>query len=430
MRSPTASTSISVTPAMAPAAASTSRGTAMSTMPSGRCERSCWKAATSAAVSAGALLLVVQMTTSTWSATVSGSVTAIALPARVDARATAEAPLREITMSRAPASWSRRAASALIVPAPTRRMPRPSRSPVISRAIVTAASAMLPARRPTARSGRDVVEARVEAARLARDLVRVPELAEHLCLTDHHALEPSRHPEHVPDRLRVANGDEMVADRAVVGWVEVEREARDDPVGKLGGRAADVELRAVARRQHGGAAQAAMTDQVAEKLMGLRLGHHGALSHRYGRAVETEPGGVDVHRGLPAIRAAARRRRASWSGRIDRPSIWKPPCGRPGGDGRRRRRALRSRHVQDPGLTSAGPISQSPGDGEGPAASPEQSGGGRPRYGRRRGLVPVGDSFVPRLGPSGVEPFATIDDDAADADGPPLDRPRTPTQIR
>jgi DNA polymerase III epsilon subunit-like protein len=83
-------------------------------------------------------------------------------------------------------------------------------------------------------------------------------------------------------------------------------------------------------------------------------------------------------------------------------------------------------------LTSAGPISQSPGDGEGPDASPEQSGdgqGGRRRYGRRRGLVPVGDSFVPRLGPSGVEPFATIDDDAADADGPPLDRPGPQTQI-
>jgi DNA polymerase III epsilon subunit-like protein len=34
----------------------------------------------------------------------------------------------------------------------------------------------------------------------------------------------------------------------------------------------------------------------------------------------------------------------------------------------------------------------------------------RPRYGRRRGRVPVGDRFVSRLGPANGEPFATIDD--------------------
>jgi DNA polymerase III epsilon subunit-like protein len=34
----------------------------------------------------------------------------------------------------------------------------------------------------------------------------------------------------------------------------------------------------------------------------------------------------------------------------------------------------------------------------------------RPRYGRRRGRVPVGDAFVTRLGPAGEEPFAAIDD--------------------
>jgi DNA polymerase III epsilon subunit-like protein len=50
----------------------------------------------------------------------------------------------------------------------------------------------------------------------------------------------------------------------------------------------------------------------------------------------------------------------------------------------------------------------------------------RPRYGRRRGPVPVGDSFVPRLGPSGEEPFAAIDDeDAAGA----LERPTSETAI-
>jgi DNA polymerase III epsilon subunit-like protein len=50
----------------------------------------------------------------------------------------------------------------------------------------------------------------------------------------------------------------------------------------------------------------------------------------------------------------------------------------------------------------------------------------RPRYGRRRGPVPMGDSFVPRLGPSGEEPFAAIDDD--DAAGV-LERPTSETPI-
>lgn len=34
----------------------------------------------------------------------------------------------------------------------------------------------------------------------------------------------------------------------------------------------------------------------------------------------------------------------------------------------------------------------------------------RTRYGRPRGSVPIGDTFVARLGPSGHEPFAAIDD--------------------
>jgi DNA polymerase III epsilon subunit-like protein len=50
----------------------------------------------------------------------------------------------------------------------------------------------------------------------------------------------------------------------------------------------------------------------------------------------------------------------------------------------------------------------------------------RPRYGRRRGPVPIGDSFVPRLGPSGEEPFATIDDE--DVLGL-LERPNAETPI-
>jgi DNA polymerase III epsilon subunit-like protein len=60
----------------------------------------------------------------------------------------------------------------------------------------------------------------------------------------------------------------------------------------------------------------------------------------------------------------------------------------------------------------ARPDSSESGESEAPA------GQRRPRYGRRRGPVPVGDAFVPRLGPSGDERFAAIDD--------PDDEPRLP----
>ena len=49
----------------------------------------------------------------------------------------------------------------------------------------------------------------------------------------------------------------------------------------------------------------------------------------------------------------------------------------------------------------------------------------RRRYGRRRGRVPTGDKFVPRLGPAGAEPFATLDDavDSWSAERPTPDTP-------
>jgi DNA polymerase III epsilon subunit-like protein len=49
----------------------------------------------------------------------------------------------------------------------------------------------------------------------------------------------------------------------------------------------------------------------------------------------------------------------------------------------------------------------------------------RRRYGRRRGRVPTGDKFLPRLGPAGAEPFAALDDgaDAWSAERPGLDTP-------
>jgi DNA polymerase III epsilon subunit-like protein len=43
--------------------------------------------------------------------------------------------------------------------------------------------------------------------------------------------------------------------------------------------------------------------------------------------------------------------------------------------------------------------------------------------------VPVGDSFVPRLGPSGIEPFAAIDDVAGTGEDVAVDRPTADTPI-
>jgi len=49
----------------------------------------------------------------------------------------------------------------------------------------------------------------------------------------------------------------------------------------------------------------------------------------------------------------------------------------------------------------------------------------RRRYGRRRGRVPTGDKFLPRLGPAGAEPFAALDDiaDSWAAERPSPDTP-------
>jgi len=66
-----------------------------------------------------------------------------------------------------------------------------------------------------------------------------------------------------------------------------------------------------------------------------------------------------------------------------------------------------------------------------PIAAPRGRGGadsnvqGRRHYGRRRGSVPIGDTFVPRLGPVTDEPFAAIDDPAE----PVLTRPGPETPI-
>ncbi len=63
-------------------------------------------------------------------------------------------------------------------------------------------------------------------------------------------------------------------------------------------------------------------------------------------------------------------------------------------------------------MTEVTPVPEPASDGD--AAGGERRGSGarqqRPRYGRRRGPVPIGTSFVPRLGPSAGEPFAAIDD--------------------
>jgi len=61
------------------------------------------------------------------------------------------------------------------------------------------------------------------------------------------------------------------------------------------------------------------------------------------------------------------------------------------------------------------PAEPAPGRATGsPHAAEEQEGtqrhGGRRRYGRQRGAVPVGEAFVLRLGPANGEPFAALDD--------------------
>lgn len=56
----------------------------------------------------------------------------------------------------------------------------------------------------------------------------------------------------------------------------------------------------------------------------------------------------------------------------------------------------------------------------------ESSSQPRRRYGRRRGSPPIGDTFIARLGPSGDERFAAIDDPD---DDPPLSRPSAGTPV-
>jgi DNA polymerase III epsilon subunit-like protein len=80
-------------------------------------------------------------------------------------------------------------------------------------------------------------------------------------------------------------------------------------------------------------------------------------------------------------------------------------------------------------MTSVGSI---PPEGDsGPGRSQQPPGGTRerPRYGRRRGPVPVGSSFVPRLGPSAGEAFAAIDDIDSEMDAVPAGRPEADTPI-
>jgi DNA polymerase III epsilon subunit-like protein len=67
----------------------------------------------------------------------------------------------------------------------------------------------------------------------------------------------------------------------------------------------------------------------------------------------------------------------------------------------------------------APPVDPAPGGSDSPTRP-------RPRYGRRRGVLPIGDTFVARLGPSGDERFAAIDDPD---DDPPRERPAPQTPV-
>jgi len=78
------------------------------------------------------------------------------------------------------------------------------------------------------------------------------------------------------------------------------------------------------------------------------------------------------------------------------------------------------------------PAPLSPDSSTGGSEPPSPGGGeplphGRRHYGRRRGSVPVGDSFVARLGPAADERFAAIDD-PDDEPARPRPGPETPIE--
>ena len=79
------------------------------------------------------------------------------------------------------------------------------------------------------------------------------------------------------------------------------------------------------------------------------------------------------------------------------------------------------------------PAPLSPDSSTGGSEPPSAGGGeplphGRRHYGRRRGSVPIGDSFVARLGPAGDERFAAIDD-PDDEPHRPRPAPETPIEL-
>ncbi len=84
-------------------------------------------------------------------------------------------------------------------------------------------------------------------------------------------------------------------------------------------------------------------------------------------------------------------------------------------------------------MTGVGPASRSSDGDDGAAPAPPRPGGGgggrRPRYGRPRGPIPIGTSFVPRLGPSAGEPFAAIDDVDEEVDAAAAQRPGHDTSV-
>ncbi len=84
-------------------------------------------------------------------------------------------------------------------------------------------------------------------------------------------------------------------------------------------------------------------------------------------------------------------------------------------------------------MTGAAPVPHSADGDDSPPPAPQRPGGGgggqRPRYGRRRGPIPIGTTFVPRLGPSAGEPFAAIDDVDEEVDAAAAQRPGHDTPV-
>ena len=121
------------------------------------------------------------------------------------------------------------------------------------------------------------------------------DLAEDLGLADHHRVQPGGHPEEVLHRLLATEDPDVLAHRRLSLRVEVPAQPGDDRLRVRVVVDADVELGAVAGRDRGCAAQAAVPDQESEQVTCRWVGEGGALPDLHGSRAEGDPGGDEAH---------------------------------------------------------------------------------------------------------------------------------------